>query len=244
MATVLVEASPGVTALAIINRALRLIGVYGAGDTLSAEEARDCLQALNSLVDEWVNEKLMLSAPTLDTFSLLPGVGVYTIGPGGDIAGDCPSAIDDASYIQYGGISYPLSLLTLAEYNAIGLKSLAGMVPEVLWYDSTYPNGTLTLYPAPAAAMTLCLWSWKPLATFSALSTTILLPKGYESALTYNLAEVLAPEYSVPVPPTVLKMATLSKRKLKRTNHIQPMLSSDVGGTGTGRFNILAGRSL
>jgi hypothetical protein len=233
-----------VTALGIIQRALRLIGVYGAGDTLSPEEAADSLQVLNALVDEWVNEKLMISAPSLDSIILAPGVGVYTIGPSGGTVSDYPTAIDGASYIQYGGISYPLALLTLAEYNAITLKSLSTLIPESLWYNTTFPNGTITLYPKPADVMTLNLWSWKSIATFQGLSTQVLLPKGYENALAYNLAEALAPEYSRPVPVAVLKMATLTKRKLKRTNHIQPMLSPDVGGVGSGRFNILGGRSL
>ena len=239
-----VFADRAVTAQKIIARAMRLIGVYGVGDTMGAEEGIDGLASLNAMIDEWANEKLMISAASLDVIALQPNVASYTIGPTGGTVSNYPIEIDPASYIQYNSLSYPLEVLTLAEYNALTLKSLSTLIPESLWYNTTFPNGTVTLYPIPSAVMTLNLWSWKQIASFPALTSLIALAPGYENAIVYNLCEALAPEYGVAVPPLVQKLASTSKKKVKRANFVMPMLSAGVGVSSGGRFNILGGRNL
>jgi hypothetical protein len=97
----------------------------------------------------------------------------------------------------------------------------------------------LTVYPVPTIAMTLNLWSWKPLSSFAAVTDVVSLPPGYEKAIAYNLAIELAPENEVPVPATVERGAITSKKLIKRTNftpvYLQPARS-------TGRFNIYSGQ--
>lgn len=237
-------ADRGVTAQKMLQRSLRLIGVYGSTDTLSAEEGIDGLATLNAMLDEWANENLMISAATLDVITLQPNVSVYTIGPTGGTVSNCPVEIDSASYIQYNSISYPLDLLTLAEYNDITLKNLTTLIPDSLWFNPTFPNGVITLYPVPAAVMTLNLWSFKQIAYFPSLTSVVALPPGYENAIVYNLAEALAGEYGVPVPAIVGKLAWVNKKKVKRINYVMPLLDINVGTSTGGRFNILGGRSL
>lgn len=239
-----VFADRAVTAQKIIERTMRLIGVYGIGDTMSAEEGVTGLASLNAMIDEWANEKLLISAASLDVIALQPNVASYTIGPTGGTVSNYPIEIDPASYIQYNSLSYPLEVLTLAEYNALTLKSLSTLIPDSLWYNTTFPNGTVTLYPIPSAVMTLNLWSWKQIASFAGLTSLIALAPGYENAIVYNLCEAIAPEYGAQVSPTIVKLASTTKHKIKRGNFASPMLSAGVGVSGGGRFNILGGRNL
>lgn len=233
------------TALDMIKRAYRLIGVYSIGETPSSEEANDALTALNAMLDEWANEKLMIYAASLDSITLTPGTAVYTIGPSGGLIAPRPESIDPSSYVEWNGVSYPLALVTLAQYNDIALKTLNSSLPQVLWFNPTYPNATVTLYPVPNLAMTLRLWSWKPLTTFSSLTDVLTLPPGYENAIVHNLAEALAPENEVPVPQSVHMKAVMSKKKLKRTN-FEPVLAYFRGDVlpGNGRFNVYTGLPL
>ena len=234
----------GITVQKVINRALRVLKVLGEGETLSAQGSTDALDTLNALIDEWANEKLMVSGATLDQITLTPNVATYTIGATGGTVSNYPITIDEASYIQYGSLSYPLQLLTLEQYNALTLKSLSTLIPDSLWYNPTFPNGTITLYPTPAAVMTLNLWSWKQIASFTSLTNLIALPPGYENALVYNLAVMQAPEYGVQVTNDIARIAMNSKTKLKRVNFVPVILKSDVGDAGYGRFNILGGSNL
>lgn len=234
----------GITAQKMIQRSLRLLGVYGPSDVMTADEAIDALGSLNAMIDEWANDRLMITGATLDAITLQPGVKTYTIGPTGGTVSNYPVSIDIASYIQYNSLSYPLSILTLAEYNALTLKALSTLIPDSLWYDTTFPNGTITLYPVPAAVMTLNLWSWKKITNFPGLTSLLTLQPGYENAIVYNLCLALAAEYGVPVPAVVLSMAGTTRKKIKRTNFAPQMLQVDVGTTGRGYFNILGGREL
>lgn len=229
------------TALDLIKRAHRLIGVYSIGETPSADECADSLMAMNSMLDGWANESLLIYAATLDSITLTPNVGTYTIGPTGTTVSARPVSIDESSYLEWNGVSYPLDIVTLQEYNGIRLKSLQTTLPSVLWYQPSMPDGQVTLHPIPTVPMTLQLWSWKPLSTYG-LTDTFTLPQGYERAIAYNLAVELAPENEVPIPAAVGKAAVMSKKLLKRTNLQVPQLGFDAAVLGgSARFNIYTG---
>jgi hypothetical protein len=241
----LVNQATPVTVINLIKRAMRLNGVASIGEAPGADEAVDMLAALNAMLDEWATEKLMLYAPTLDVIPLTVGMQSFSVGPTGDTVTARPVEIDAASYIQYNSLSYPLHIATLAEYNALTLKSLSTQIPEALWYQPGYPNATVTLYPTPTAAMTLNLWSWKAIGGFTNQADEVQLPPGYENAIVYNLAVQSAPEFGIESPPTVQKRAILSKKSLKRVNFEPQILSlAGVAPTKDGRFNILGGRRL
>ena len=204
------------TVIDIIKRAYRLLGVYSIGETPSADESSDGLAALNAMLDEWATEPLLTYVKSLDSITLIPNTSVYTLGATGTVVTSRPETIDDSSYLEWLGVSYPMSVATLEEYNSLTLKDTTSTVPFVLWYKDDYPNGTLTVWPTPSVAMTLKLWSIKPLGGFTSVTDVIALPAGYENAITFNLAMALAAEFTVAAPPLVAKEAALSKKRLKQ----------------------------
>ena len=64
-----------VTALDIITSAMQNIGAIALGETPSAEEAIDGLSTLNSLVDQWNNEGMMLYTSSNNVFNFVAGKG-------------------------------------------------------------------------------------------------------------------------------------------------------------------------
>lgn len=229
------------TVIDIIKRAYKLIGVYSIGETPTADESTDGLTALNAMLDEWATEPLMAYVKTLNTITLTSGVSVYTIGETGTIISPRPDSIDESTYIDYLGVSYPVSVVSMAEYNAITLKDTTTTMPCVLWYKPDFPNGTITIWPTPSANVTLKLWSIKPLGGYLNLTDMVSLPPGYENAITFNLAIALAAEFSAPIPITVAKTAISSKKKLKRANYESLKMSfrSDIPSHGV--FNVFTG---
>jgi hypothetical protein len=229
------------TALDIIKRAHRLIGVYSLGESPSSDEVADGLAALNSMVEGWSNEKLMVYVATQDTITLIPNQASYTVGPSGSTISVRPQDIDVSTNLVWNGVTYPLAVASLQEYNSIKLKTLATTLPSVIWMNPTYPNATVTLYPVPTLAMTLNLWSWKPLGTFASATDTVSFPPGYDDALAFNLACDLAPEHNVQIPQQVAKRAITSKKLIKRTNFEPITLQFDGNIPQGGRFNIYTG---
>ena len=217
-----------VTVLDMIKRSLRLLGVKGAGENLSSEEANDGFQALNSLVDSWNNESLMIYNLELITHTMVPGTGDYTIGPGATINVTRPQNIQSA-YINDGDADWPIIIIKDEQFNRIWDKDTQSSYPEYLYYRSDYPTGTIEVWPIPSAAHTLNLSVWNQLTAFASTVTTISLPPGYQRALEYNLAMEIAPEYGANPSNVVGSISVQSKSKIKAINSKQtPILKTPM----------------
>ena len=71
------------TALDLIKRALRLLGVEASGETPGVNESTEALNVLNMMLDQWSLEKLMVYTLTNNLFTVTAGVTTYTMGPAG-----------------------------------------------------------------------------------------------------------------------------------------------------------------
>jgi hypothetical protein len=124
---------------------------------------------------------------------------------------------------------YQLNIITNAQYQEIAQKDASASIPTHLMYNPEYPKGKIHLYPIPDTAYQLGITQKLPLSQVSALTTEIDLPEGYEIAIVYNLAILLASEYGKSIPPEVYKIAVDSKATLKRINTTIPILKHDYG---------------
>lgn len=217
------------TALEIIKRSMRLLGVISIGEEPSPDECADSLSALNAMLDSWANENLFIYAKTLDTITLTANLGTYTVGPSGSTITTRPIEVSGSSYIDYQSVSYPLAIDTLSDFNQIPVKTLITGIPNQLYVLPNMPNVTLQLWPVPSTTMTLNLWSNKLLQSFSNLTDVVTLPVGYVRALGFCLAEEMGPEFEVQVSADIQKKAAQARKVIKRTNTEVPRLSMPYG---------------
>ena len=214
------------SALDLIKRAMRLVGVNSLGEEPSDDEASNGLIALNGMLGLWSNSSLLIPVETIDAIPIVANTSVYTIGASGTFVSDRPMQAVDSSYVVYNSISYRCPLLTTAKYDSISYKPLTAEFPRFIWYQPDYPDGTLTVYPTPTAISTLNFVSLKPLASFSGLTTAASLPPGYEEAIAFNLAVSFGQEFDgASIPAWVIQQAANTKRALKRTNTRVPGLT-------------------
>ena len=184
------------TALDIITRACRLLGVVRKTESLGADEAADGLVALNGMIASWSNTTLSIHGLTWESFSL-SAASVYTIGSGQTINTVLPMKISAAA-INIGSVDYPLTVLTDQQYQQdISFKSIASNIPDYITYDNGYLIGKIRFYPQLGTAATLKLQSEKVITAFASLAATVDLPPGTDDALVFNLALRLAPEYEI-----------------------------------------------
>lgn len=210
------------TALVIANRAARILGKLASGSSLSTSEQAEALVALNALIGRWRNDKLLCYALQEETLTLTAAAASKTIGPSGDLNTTRPVDIE-AAWIVDNGVTYPVKMIEENEYASIVTKTLAGDWPNKALYRATMPAGTLITWPVANATRTMKLRTRVVLAEFAAISDTVTLPPGWEDALAFNLAVVLAPEYEVAVTPEVEMQARASKAALKTINN-RPMV--------------------
>lgn len=186
-----------ITANNLLNRAARLIRAIGSDQTLTAQEAADGLYALNSMLDAWSAERLMIYQIRQDSYSWSSGSASKTIGSGGDFNTSRPIRIERLGnfFRDSSNLDYQVSVYPHEEYSRIIKKSSGGSIPESLFYDDSYPTRTLYVYPVPSQTLTLYLNTWKPLQQFSSLTSQINLPPAYQAAIEFNLGLWWAPEW-------------------------------------------------
>ena len=214
------------TSLDLIKRSLRLLGVYGSGESIPSDEASDAQIAMNAMLEDWRNEKLMAYAMRDESLTMVNGQGTYTLGPTGDLVTTRPVKIDNA-YIRDASTDYPVEIVSRDQWDGIPDKTNDSDIVQHLLFEGTMPDATIQVWPVPTTANVLHLRTWLPLATV-ALTDTITLPPGYENAITYNLATYLAPEYGIDAKPSVMQVASRSLAGIKRINQREIRSKSDL----------------
>ncbi len=117
-------------------------------------------------------------------------------------------------------LDYQIRIQTRDQYAAIGLKTLPLPWPTDMYYDPTFPTGTLYFYGNPSMAGELHLWTDQVLSDFATMTQPVNLPQGYARAIKTNLAIELAAEYGKAVSPTLAVRARESKQLVKALNAI------------------------
>jgi len=122
--------------------------------------------------------------------------------------------------IYGGGLDYPVSVLSLQEYEMIGLKTLNGPWPKALYFNPGEDSGNLFVWPNPSQGE-MHLFADTLFSRYESLTTLVVLPQGYSMAVRWCLAERLMPMYgkaSQTQIAMIMKFAAQGKATLKRTN--------------------------
>lgn len=219
------------TAIQMITRSMKLTGALGTGETPTNDEAQDGLNAMNSFLQSASTQRLASAYYIVEEELTLTTARTYTMGTGGDLNTTRPTRIEDSCFIRYAGIDTPLELLNFEGYAAIVDKTPQSNIPQYLFPDYQYPLVRLSFWTIPSTASAVAhIFSWKQLQQFSALTTVLALPPGYEEMIAYNMAVRWAcPEFGQPVPPEVGAFAVQSKQSIKRINSPSPRMRSEAG---------------
>ncbi len=234
----------------LIKASLRLIRVYGPSETPTATELADGLAILNEMIDAFNAERLMIYRIKRTEWDLTASKSVYTIGPSAADFNDVrPARIESAGLIldktQTNPIEVPIEVLLYQdEWATIYLKQLSSTYPRKMWYNPTFPNGTINLWPVPQESkQKLVLYAWGELVAFATTAETVAFPPGYQTLIRTNLALWLAEEYGVTVTESVTDQAKKSVARVKDLNVSRsvPLLTCQYPAQERGRFNILLG---
>lgn len=229
------------TALDMIKRSMRLAGVLGEGETPTATEASDALTAFNSMLDSWSIERLMVYSMLQENFTWTAAQSSRTIGSGGNFSTTRPTRIENG-YTKIGGIDYPYRVVTKEFYDAIVDKTTQGSFPEVVYYEQKSPLGVIYAWPVPSASIDIYVNSWRQLQQFTALTTDLALPAGYQYAIEYNGAIQVALEWQVAVRDDVRFEARRAKAALKRVNDTPLVARLEVSEFQGAHYNINSDR--
>lgn len=228
----------------MILNSLVMSGEKVLGDTLDANERPYYLSRLNSMLDSWSNERLMIFTLSQTSFALTASTATYTIGNGGAFNMTRPTKIVDPCFIRdTQDADTPLTIIDAQAYGEIPMKSTDGAYPSLLFYDYGYSatsTATIKLYPSPSSGLTLFINTLQPLTNFSTVSHNPQLPPGYQDAIELNFAVRSAFGFRT-LPREVHEAAKAAKAAIKSTNMPAPVARLDYGVGGSMRSSILTG---
>lgn len=232
------------TANDLIESAALKLGAKQTGESLTPDEVSDALGILNSMLDYWAIDNMMVFQIVQSVHSWTSGQATRTIGTGGDFNVTRPIRIEDGTYFRDGGVDVPVRIVRdRATYDNVSTKTSQSTYPSIMYYDPAMPLGVLNVYPVPSATIELHLNKWQVLQSFASLTDVLSLPPGYQWMIEHNLAVALEPVFSLAAPESVRAEAMKSRNMVKKFNHI-PITSMNEAsyllGNG-GRHDIYAG---
>lgn len=123
-------------------------------------------------------------------------------------------------YTQGSGLDYPMEIVDQGRYVDIGFKAIQAPWPIVLWYNPTYPLGTLFFYQNPSGTAEVHLYTDNILTNFSSLTQSVSMPQGYKRMVKRMLARELAPEYGAIWTPQQERLAKEAYDYVKSLNAV------------------------
>lgn len=171
----------------VLRAALVEIGVVAHGEIIPGALATTAFVGLNSMLQNWAVEGLLLHAPTLNTISTVTGTPTYTIGASGTFNVRRPVEIVDAVLTVSTGVYAKLDIYnSMFRYRAF--PSRPPGQPREIFYEATFTLGSITFYPTPDAVYSVDIYSLVSIVPFTNHTDTVPLPPEYEYALSTNLA--------------------------------------------------------
>ena len=207
------------------------------------------------MLDSWAADDLNAFCTLIQTFTFIPGQGVYSLGPGGNFNGSRPTDITLATLVVLSNPALPLTinidLIDEEEYQLISLQQTPSTYARKLFYNPTYVagtgQGTCSFWPVPTEADNVQLSSAQMLsAGFTSGANVFDAPPGYQDAVRYHLAIRLAMEWNRELKAGVAELAAEALAKVQRRNAPTPQMYCNPGMTaprsdGRGGFNWLTG---
>jgi hypothetical protein len=226
------------TASSLILLALKDIGVLDEIETPSSAIMDDALTTLNQMIAQWQTERIYIYAQQDITF-IPTGVETYTIGTGGVINVATPTRIDYA-FLRLSNIDYPVEIFNTFEEYQLGIAYKPVVtIPDSMYFNPTYPLGTIYLYPRPSTG-TMHLGMSSTLPVYTALTDTITLPGEYDFAIRLNLGEILSDMMGRGITDGQRRRAAHARKIVRRAAYRSPQL--DIGTSGNGPLaRILSG---
>lgn len=239
--------TPGIelTGQDLVKQALQELGVLNATENPNGEDATFGLAKLNRLFDLWNADPRTSFATTFDPFDLVPNTNPHTIGPDGDWETILrPPELLAATLIVSSTLRQPITLQSREWWLAQTDRSTTSDMPTDGYYDPSFPEGRLYLWPVPSTAYQVELASRGLMAAMS-LTDRVQLAPGYADAVIKTLAETLAAPMRVSMPDGLMDGARRARAIIFAANrHIPDLVTRDAGMPGGcgGAYDFRTGR--
>lgn len=208
----------------IITDALIDAGVCGIDEAIEPAILNRAFTQVNSMLAQWQVKRWLVyhlvDYSLVSTGAQSYGVGAglsFNINPRPDrIESAFLRLVNNAGNLQP---DLPLDIIpSMEDYNRIVLKTM-GTLPQRIFYDTGWPNGTLRPWPIPQASIyELHITFKETLNQFQNLQAKVNLPPIYVPAIQFCLASRLRAVYQMPADPELNKFARQALAAIRTAN--------------------------
>jgi hypothetical protein len=211
--------------LGVITNALFGLNIYHPNEAIKPADSTLCLFWLNLILDDW---NLDPQASYADPFTVFASTGAnpQTIGPSGDwVLPARPPSIQGVAYDIGNGIYQNIYTTDDPNWWSEQQSILTDSIPFGAYYEPAEPNGKLyfnnVLTSGTNVRLLLRMYFGRV-----ALTDVLVLPPGYESALTLTLMEAIAEPLHANVSPSLAQRAGKARALIFSKNLRVPSLST------------------
>lgn len=233
------------TARDIITMAFFDSGVYGTGQTPSAQDISLGLTRLNDMLSQWQRQRWLIWH-LIDVSVVCDGSEFYTIGTLQDLNTPRPDRLETAYIRQVNPpapnqVDYPLRLVPSREnYSLITLKEL-GSFPRYCFYDADFPIGKVYPWPLPSSLYELHVVLKAQLQQFANLSDAFSMPAEFLRALRFNLEVEMISAYRLPPDQSKDRRAAAALNVIRVANaQVPALIMPRELGPGSGLYNVFS----
>lgn len=219
-----------------LTLALGEIRAVRAGDVVSANDMDLALQLFNELLEAWSASDRAPYSVVYTTSTITPGLNPHLIGPTGTatfIQAERPTEIPAMDVVIQNNIRLPLAKQDRDWWMGLVSPAITASIPVSYYYEQSWGNGQIFLYPVPSIAYSLYYTQAVNLASV-ALTDTLDLPQGYQQALRLTLAEMLAPSFNQTISPSTAQKAIEARGVIFGNNDRIPILNTCDAGMPSG----------
>jgi|ERR1700721_4022207 len=245
-------AAPPETGLSVVTDAYLMAGIIGQGQNLNQFDINLGLRRLNGMLALWGTKRWLVWDLVELGFTSDGRTSPYMVGPGGDYnIARRPDRIEFAFVRQLAQnqglpVDTPLKVWDAREqYDLNVLKKNFVSYPSGVFLDTSWPVGSMSIYPWPNATQYQIFIAMKnvfPVFTTATLMSQI--PDFYVEGFKRNLARIVRQNYGKgrAPDPELNEMAKDSLNTIRNANLQVPELRAPMGlpGTGRGAYNIFS----
>lgn len=185
---------------AVINAALRKLGVLFTGTTASANQITDAAVSLNAIIKAFHADGMPLWAILNYTFTTVSGTSSYTIGTGKTLNTPAPLKVIQALYTMSGGENIPMNVYNRYDFQNLPSANDHGTPIDFYYQPLADGSGIIQLWPNPNDSTTTVTIDYqRPFSDMANATDNFDFPAYWMQALIYMLAWSMAPEYGTPV---------------------------------------------